>query len=38
VWPALEVSAWFHGVFWDDLLFVLNPEESTFVMLALTSR
>jgi hypothetical protein len=38
VWPAEEVSPWFHGVFWDDLLLILNPVESTLVVLALTSE
>ena len=37
VWPAEQVSPWFHGVFWDDLIFVLNPPESTLTVLALTS-
>ncbi len=38
VWPADGVSPWFHGVFWDDLLFILNPTESTLTILAITSR
>lgn len=38
IWPAAGVSSWFHGVFWDDLIFILNPPESTLVVLALTSR
>jgi hypothetical protein len=38
VWPADDVSPWFHGVFWDDLLFILNPQESTLSILAITSR
>jgi len=37
VWPAEEVSPWFKGVFWDDLLLVLNPSESTLSILAVTS-
>jgi len=37
IWPAEVVSPWFRGVFWDDLLFVLNPLESTLTILALTS-
>jgi hypothetical protein len=37
IWPAEVVSPWFHGVFWDDLLFVLNPVESTLAVLAITS-
>lgn len=37
VWPAEVVSPWFRGVFWDDLLFVLNPVESTLAVLAITS-
>lgn len=37
VWPAEQISPWFHGVFWDDLIFVLNPPESTLTVLALTS-
>lgn len=37
VWPATEVSNWFHGVFWDDVLFIINPPESTFIVLAMTS-
>jgi hypothetical protein len=37
LWPAGEVSNWFHGVFWDDLLFILNPPESTLTVLAITS-
>ena len=36
VWPAADVSPWFRGVFWDDLLFLLNPPESTLTILALT--
>jgi len=35
-WPAEDVSPWFHGVFWDDLVFILNPAESTLAVLALT--
>lgn len=38
LWPAEDVSPWFHGVFWDDLIFVLNPEESTLAVLAITSQ
>ncbi|MFN3649827.1 MAG: hypothetical protein ACK47B_09605 [Armatimonadota bacterium] len=38
LWPAADVSPWFHGVFWDDLLFVLNPPESTLAVLAITSN
>lgn len=38
LWPADDVSPWFHGVFWDDMLFILNPAESTLTLLALTSR
>ena len=38
LWPAESVSSWYHGVFWDDLLFVLNPPESTLSILALTSH
>ena len=38
VWPAEDVSPWFHGVFWDDLIFILNPEESTLTVLAITSQ
>jgi hypothetical protein len=38
IWPAADVSPWFHGVFWDDLLFVLNPAESTLSALAVTSH
>jgi hypothetical protein len=38
MWPATEVSSWFHGVFWDDLVFVLNPAESTLSVLAITSE
>ncbi|MGV3722403.1 MAG: hypothetical protein ACO1SX_15960 [Actinomycetota bacterium] len=37
VWPAEDVSPWFKGVFWDDLLLVLNPMESTLSILAITS-
>lgn len=37
IWPAEDVSPWFHGVFWDDLLFVLNPAESTLIVIAITS-
>jgi hypothetical protein len=37
IWPAEVVSPWFRGVFWDDLLFVLNPVESTLAVLAITS-
>ncbi|MCC2669569.1 MAG: hypothetical protein K0Q72_2040 [Armatimonadetes bacterium] len=37
VWPAEKVSPWFRGVFWDDLLFVLNPAESTLTVFAVTS-
>jgi hypothetical protein len=37
IWPAEVVSPWFHGIFWDDLLFVLNPQESTLSILAITS-
>lgn len=37
IWPAEDVSPWFHGVFWDDLIFILNPAESTLVVLAITS-
>jgi hypothetical protein len=36
VWPASEVSPWFRGVFWDDLVFLLNPPESTLTVLAIT--
>lgn len=38
LWPAEDVSPWFHGVFWDDLLLLLNPPESTLTVLALTSQ
>jgi hypothetical protein len=38
IWPAEDISPWFHGVFWDDLLLVVNPPESTLGVLALTSR
>lgn len=38
LWPAEDVSPWFHGIFWDDLIFVLNPEESTLTVLAITSQ
>jgi hypothetical protein len=37
LWPAEHVSPWFRGVFWDDLLFILNPPESTLSILAITS-
>lgn len=37
VWPATDISPWFHGVFWDDVIFILNPAESTLVVFALTS-
>lgn len=37
IWPAAGVSPWFRGVFWDDVLFVLNPQESTLSVLAITS-
>ncbi len=37
IWPADGVSPWFHGVFWDDLIFVLNTAESTLCVLAITS-
>ena len=36
LWPADDVSEWFDGVFWDDCLFVINPHESTFSVLALS--
>lgn len=36
VWPADDVSDWFDGVFWDDCLFIINPQESTFSILALS--
>lgn len=38
LWPSEDVSPWFHGVFWDDLIFVLNPEESTLTVMAITSQ
>ena len=37
LWPAEDVSPWFRGVFWDDLLFILSADESTLSVLALTS-
>jgi hypothetical protein len=37
IWPAQDVSPWFYGVFWDDLIVLLNPVESTLTLLALTS-
>jgi hypothetical protein len=37
VWPAQDVSPWFYGVFWDDLIVILSPAESTLTLLALTS-
>lgn len=37
LWPAEQVSGWYYGVFWDDLIAILNPSESTLILLALTS-